>query len=127
MWRTHWHMVRVLQTPKWCGSSAEGVLEMIHAYDHLRFKMQWQNNLRHAACTEIRASSLSGECRWTEEFFQRFNFKLMQQHQECVRRRAALSVMARPDCKDDIHAAKMVNEVWDSCYPDTRPFDEIYR
>ena len=105
----------------------EGVLEMIHAYDHLRFKMQWQDNLRHAACAEIRASSLSGECRWTEEFFQKLNFKVMHQHQECVRRRAALSVMARPDCKDDVHAAKMVNEVWDSCYPDTRPFDEIYR
>lgn len=108
-------------------SRAKRVPEMVHAYDHLRFKMQWQNNLRHAACTEIRASALSGECRWTEEFFQKLNFKLVQQHQECVRRRAALSVMARPDCKDDVHAAKMVNEVWDSCYPDTRPFDEIYR
>ncbi|MCJ1464212.1 Mitochondrial inner membrane protease atp23 [Pseudocyphellaria aurata] len=101
--------------------------EMVHAYDHLRFKMQWQNNLRHAACTEIRASALSGECRWTEEFFSRFNFKVTQQHQECVRRRAALSVKNRPECKDDVHAAKMVNEVWDSCYPDTRPFDEIYK
>lgn len=120
-------MVGILTPWKLLGMGAEGVLEMIHAYDHLRFKMQWQDNLRHAACAEIRASTLSGECRWTEEFFQKFNFKVMQHHQECVRRRAALSVTARPDCKDDIHAAKMVNEVWDSCYPDTRPFDEIYR
>lgn len=28
--------------------------EMVHAYDHLRFKVDWANNLRHAACTEVR-------------------------------------------------------------------------
>jgi inner membrane protease ATP23 len=47
--------------------------------------------------------------------------------QECVRRRAALSVAARPSCKDDVQAVRVVNEVWDSCFYDTRPFDEIYR
>ncbi|KAI9879440.1 MAG: Mitochondrial inner membrane protease atp23 [Pleopsidium flavum] len=101
--------------------------EMIHAYDHLRFKIDWRGNLRHAACTEIRASTLSGECRWTREFFVRGQRNLTQQHQECVRRRAALSLKGRPGCKDDVHAAQIVNEVWDSCYGDTRPFDEIYR
>lgn len=35
--------------------------------------------------------------------------------------------MARPGVKDDVHAAKIVNEVWDSCFTDTRPFDEIYK
>ena len=102
-------------------------LEMVHAYDYLRFKIDWENNLRHAACTEIRASSLSGECRWTREFFTRGQWKLTQQHQECVRRRATLSVAGRPFCKDDVQAAKVVNEVWDSCFADTRPFDEIYK
>lgn len=102
-------------------------LEMVHAYDHLRFKVDWENDLRHAACTEIRASSLSGECRWAREFFTRGQRKLTQQHQECVRRRATLSVAGRPFCKDDVQAAKVVNEVWDSCFADTRPFDEIYR
>ncbi len=102
-------------------------LEMVHAYDHLRFKVDWENDLRHAACTEIRASSLSGECRWLREFFTRGQRKLTQQHQECVRRRATLSVAGRPFCKDDVQAAKVVNEVWDSCFADTRPFDEIYR
>ena len=101
--------------------------EMVHAYDHLRFKVKWEDDLRHAACAEIRASSLSGECRWAREFFTRGQWKLMQQHQECVRRRAALSVAGRPSCKDDAHAARVVNEVWDSCFADTRPFDEIYR
>ena len=100
--------------------------EMIHAYDHLRFKLD-PLNLRHAACMEIRASMLSGECRFSREFFARGQWSITQQLQECVRRRAALSVMARPACKDDVQAAKVVNEVWDSCFNDTRPFDEIYR
>ena len=101
--------------------------EMVHAYDHLRFKVNWENNLRHAACTEIRASALSGECRWTRNFFGRGQRKLVGQHQECVRMRAILSVMARPTCRGEEHAAKVVNEVWEDCYNDTRPFDEIYR
>lgn len=32
--------------------------EMVHAYDHLRFKVDWTNNLRHAACTEVTTASL---------------------------------------------------------------------
>jgi len=47
--------------------------------------------------------------------------------QDCVRRRAALSMMNRPGVKDDVQAVKLVNEVWGSCFVDTRPFDEVYR
>ncbi|KAJ5178921.1 hypothetical protein N7492_002131 [Penicillium capsulatum] len=101
--------------------------EMVHAFDHLRFKVDWTDNLRHAACTEIRASSLSGECRWAREFFRRGQWKFTEQHQECVRRRAVLSVSGRPNCRDEAHAQQVVNEVWGSCFRDTRPFDEIYR
>ncbi|KAL7774225.1 hypothetical protein CFE70_005137 [Pyrenophora teres f. teres 0-1] len=35
--------------------------EMVHAWDHLKFKVEAEN-LRHQACLEIRASTLSGEC-----------------------------------------------------------------
>jgi len=103
--------------------------EMVHAWDHLRWKVDWigEKSLRHAACTEIRASMLSGECRWTREAFTRNNWSLTQQFQNCVRMRAIQSVMARPTCKDDVHATKVVNEVWDSCFSDKRPFEEIYR
>ncbi|KAK4548380.1 Mitochondrial inner membrane protease atp23 [Oleoguttula mirabilis] len=100
--------------------------EMVHAYDHMRFKLD-PYDLRHAACMEIRASTLSGECRWTREFFTRGQWGLTQQLQECVRRRATLSVANRPGCKDDVQAARVVNEVWESCFHDTRPFDEIYK
>lgn len=32
--------------------------EMVHAWDHLRWKVDW-SDLRHAACTEVRDSLLS--------------------------------------------------------------------
>ncbi|KAK6387211.1 uncharacterized protein PV06_07614 [Exophiala oligosperma] len=110
-------------------SMMEDVLahEMVHAYDHLRFKADQVGNLRHAACTEIRASNLSGECRWANEFFGNKIMSFTNHQQDCVRRRAINSVKARPGCKDEAHAEKVVNEVWDSCFRDTRPFDEVYR
>ncbi|OAA74645.1 Peptidase M76, ATP23 [Akanthomyces lecanii RCEF 1005] len=103
--------------------------EMVHAWDHLRWNVDWMGDkdLKHAACTEIRASMLSGECRWTREAFTRGNWTLTQQFQSCVRKRAIQSVMARPRCKDDVQATQVVNQVWDSCFSDTRPFDEVYR
>jgi mitochondrial inner membrane protease ATP23 len=125
--------------------------EMVHAWDHLRWKVDWvgDKDLRHAACTEvwfpplywagtginkllaphyqIRASMLSGECRMTREMWTRGNWKLTQQFQNCVRNRAIQSLMHRPRCKDDVQATKAVNQVWDSCFADTRPFDEVYK
>jgi inner membrane protease ATP23 len=77
--------------------------------------------------TALVASTLSGECRFAREFFTKNQWRITEQLQNCVRRRATLSMLARPGVKDDVHAAKVVNEVWDSCFKDTRPFDEIYR
>lgn len=103
--------------------------EMVHAYDHLRWQVDFigEKDLRHAACTEIRASMLSGECRFTREAFTRGNWTVTQQFQNCVRSRAIMSVRARARCRDTEHATKVVNQVWDSCFADTRPFDEIYK
>ena len=36
-----------------------------------------------------------------------------------------LSVKANPACPDEAAAEKAVNEVWESCFKDTRPFDEV--
>ena len=33
--------------------------EMVHAHDHLRFKVNWSDNLRHAACAEVSKRSSS--------------------------------------------------------------------
>ncbi|KAG0172307.1 Mitochondrial inner membrane protease atp23 [Apophysomyces sp. BC1034] len=72
------------------------VHEMIHMYDHNRFKVDWLN-LRHHACSEA-----------------------------CVKRRAVLSVIENPSCKDKEEAERAVASVFESCFADTRPFDEIY-
>jgi len=98
--------------------------ELLHMYDQCRFKVDW-SNLRHHACSEIRASNLSRECRYMREI-QRGHLAFSKHHQECVRRRAALSVQASPVCPDKETADRVVNEVWESCFNDTRPFDEIY-
>lgn len=47
--------------------------------------------------------------------------------QACVRRRAVASVQANPSCPDRAAAERAVNEVFDSCFKDTRPFDEVTR
>ncbi|GAA5821409.1 hypothetical protein JCM11251_004609 [Rhodosporidiobolus azoricus] len=101
--------------------------ELVHAWDERRFKPRgkWGEDLRAHACTEIRAENLSGDCRWNREFTRR-NWHFTKQHQACVRRRAILSVTANPNCKSREEAERVVNEVWESCFPDTRPFDEIY-
>ncbi|KAF3938259.1 hypothetical protein ABW19_dt0205780 [Dactylella cylindrospora] len=101
--------------------------EMIHAYDHLRFKVDW-DNLKHLACSEIRASTLSGECRPWQEWTVRGQWKFLRQMEECVRRRATLSVSGHPKCNGDLEmAGEIVDQVFDSCYKDTRPFREVYR
>ncbi|KAF9055724.1 peptidase M76 family-domain-containing protein [Panaeolus papilionaceus] len=98
--------------------------ELMHMYDHCRFKVDW-NNLRHHACSEIRANNLSGDCRYTRELRRGF-VTFSKQHQACVRRRAVESVTANPACPNPEAAERAVNEVWESCFNDTRPFDEIY-
>jgi inner membrane protease ATP23 len=86
--------------------------EMVHAWDHLKFKVE-NENLRHQACLEIRASTLSGECRFSREFFTKNQWRITEQLQHCVRRRATLSMMARPGVKDETHAGEIVNQVWE--------------
>ncbi|KAF9055386.1 hypothetical protein BDZ89DRAFT_1004236 [Hymenopellis radicata] len=98
--------------------------ELMHLYDECRFKVDWAN-LRHQACSEIRANNLSGDCRYFSEL-RRGIVSFAAQHQECVRRRAIESVTQNPNCPNEETARKVVNEVWESCFKDTRPFDEIF-
>ena len=101
------------------------------------------------AVVKIRANSLSGDCKWSREIQRGFvsfskqhqaslvdecpfvlyfqNLPLHVSHQECVRRRAILAVRANPACPDQASAERAVNEVWESCFNDTRPFDEVTR
>lgn len=74
------------------------VHELIHAYDVCRVKsFDWKNCLHHA-CTEVRASALSGECGVLHELF-RGHTKIMHGHSDCVKRRAELSLSLNSNCK----------------------------
>ena len=98
--------------------------EMIHAYDHCRAFVNWRDCEQHA-CSEIRAASLSGDCRFFNEVG-RGNFGLVGHHQVCVKRRALKSVLINPNCtKDQAEAA--VESAFARCYKDTMPFDRMPR
>lgn len=116
--------------------------ELIHAFDHCTTTVNWASCAQ-LACSEIRAVSLSGECRFLKEF-KRGHFAIAKQHQvcalasfmqpcslyfmekkECVKRRALLGLAAAPHCRGDA-GKEALNQVWDKCFSDTAPFDEIY-
>ncbi|KAI5965286.1 ATP23 [Candida pseudojiufengensis] len=100
--------------------------ELIHLYDYMKFNLNY-NNLRHHACTEIRASMLSGECRIWSEIKKTGLGNFSKKFQNCIKRRAIISVSANPICKNKEEAENVVNIVWKSCFNDTRPFERIYR
>ncbi|XP_069831983.1 mitochondrial inner membrane protease ATP23 homolog isoform X2 [Dendropsophus ebraccatus] len=97
--------------------------ELIHAYDHCRAQVDFLTNIRHLACTEIRAASLSGDCSLSNEM-SRLQFGIKQHHQTCVRDRAVRSIMAARKFSRKT-AEKAVDEVFDSCFNDREPFGRI--
>lgn len=100
--------------------------ELVHAYDYLKFDLDMAN-LNHHACTEIRASMLSGECRIMREIWKTGLANFGGKFQECIRRRAILSVTANEKCSGPEKAAEVVDKVWNSCFNDTRPFERVFR
>ena len=86
-----------------------------------RTKMDPLNNCVHMACTEIRAENLSGECHWFREAVSGRIKNFSKHGQECVKRRAALSVKANPNCSDK--ADEYVDAAFERCFEDTFPFD----
>ncbi|XP_043934757.1 mitochondrial inner membrane protease ATP23 homolog [Protopterus annectens] len=97
--------------------------ELIHAFDHCRAHVDWFNNMKHLACSEIRAANLSGDCSFGNEL-SRFNFGLKQHHQQCVRDRALRSILAvRKVSREEAKLA--VDQVFESCFNDHEPFGRI--
>jgi inner membrane protease ATP23 len=95
------------------------VHELIHAIDMCRTKMDPLHNCVHMACTEIRAENLSGECSFFKEFLRMKSFA--GHGQECVKRRAILSVRANPNCA--ARAEDYVDAAMYRCFQDVYPFD----
>lgn len=83
-------------------SSFESTLihELVHAYDMCSAKLDWKNCLHHA-CTEVRASTLSGECSIASELL-RGNINVNHGLKKCVMRRAEKSVAMNSFCKVSI-------------------------
>ncbi|KAK6460849.1 mitochondrial inner membrane protease ATP23 [Scheffersomyces coipomensis] len=100
--------------------------ELVHVYDYMKFNIDMKD-LKHHACTEIRASMLSGECRIWNEIKKTGLGNFGKKFQDCIKRRAILSVSANPICKSKAEAEEAVNLVWLSCFNDTRPFERIYK
>jgi mitochondrial inner membrane protease ATP23 len=79
-----------------------------------------RNNCLHHACSEIRASKLSGECTFVQEL-SRGNLGFIGYVKDCVKRRAILSVKTNPSCTEK--AEQFVDEVWESCYHNKAPYE----
>ncbi|XP_069485968.1 mitochondrial inner membrane protease ATP23 homolog isoform X2 [Ambystoma mexicanum] len=97
--------------------------ELIHAFDHCRAHVDWFDNVKHLACSEVRAANLSGDCSLVNEMT-RLKFGLKQHHQVCVRDRALRSILAVRKVSRET-AEKAVDEVFDSCFSDHEPFGRI--
>eukprot|EP01060_Flectonema_neradi_P001688 TRINITY_DN11021_c3_g1_i1.p1 TRINITY_DN11021_c3_g1~~TRINITY_DN11021_c3_g1_i1.p1 ORF type:complete len:268 (+),score=41.04 TRINITY_DN11021_c3_g1_i1:89-805(+) len=96
--------------------------ELIHAFDDARANVDPTNCLHHA-CSEIRAARLSGECSISEEILRGNGMMSATTYsigEQCVRRRAALSVSQNPHCSSCSEAS--VEKVWDKCLSDTAPY-----
>jgi mitochondrial inner membrane protease ATP23 len=93
--------------------------ELIHAIDMCRTTMDPLHNCVHLACTEIRAENLSGECSFFKELPRMSSFR--KHGQECVRRRAILSVKANPNCT--LRAEEYVDAALPRCFQDNFPYD----
>eukprot|EP00897_Mesotaenium_endlicherianum_P006904 jgi/Mesen1/6241/ME000323S05374 len=100
--------------------------ELIHAYDHCRAATLDWANLQHHACSEIRAANLSAACYMHKELLVLgSDFKMRAGHQNCVKRKAQLSVAMNPNCESVEQAKEAVDAAWSKCYKDTAPFDRI--
>ncbi|KAL0481575.1 mitochondrial inner membrane protease ATP23, partial [Acrasis kona] len=95
------------------------VHELIHAYDDCRAIMNWAD-CDQIACTEIRASALSGECRSMYEQL-RGHYNVKGQLMNCVRRRATLSLKHSRYCQDQ-DCEEIVDRQFDKCFADLEPF-----
>ena len=98
--------------------------ELIHAFDHCRVDFD-SNNCEHLACTEVRAANLSGDCDFGVELARGGlrSFTIRGHQQKCVRRRAELSISAKPQCVGSARGVKAtVDDVFEPCYADVSPF-----
>ncbi|XP_034171774.1 mitochondrial inner membrane protease ATP23 homolog [Osmia lignaria lignaria] len=94
--------------------------EMIHMFDCCRNNVEL-NNIKHLACTEIRAANLC-HCSFLGAFARQTAspFNIKKAHQRCVQDKAVRSVVAIKNVSQDV-AKEAVMQVFDKCYNDLEP------
>ncbi|XP_062505608.1 mitochondrial inner membrane protease ATP23 homolog isoform X2 [Corticium candelabrum] len=97
--------------------------ELIHAYDFCRYNTNF-SDVKHLACSEIRAANLSGDCFFWKENFGRFKFGWKKHQQACVRERAVNSILCVKDIEKS-EAENVVDSVFASCFYNTEPFEHV--
>jgi len=106
----------------------QGVLthEMIHMFDACRHELDFKD-MHHLACTEIRAANLT-HCSFMSAMAQgdASFIRIRKQHAECVKTKAAASVMAVRNVSEEV-ARAAVNKVFDRCYQDLEPIGRRIR
>lgn len=92
--------------------------ELVHVYDDARAEVDFDDP-EHIACSEIRATNLSGECREAKfyEFWRRNN-----KYIDCVRSRAYNSMTYNKKDLSKETAEKAIANAWEVCYFDYEPF-----
>ncbi|XP_077264702.1 mitochondrial inner membrane protease ATP23 homolog [Temnothorax americanus] len=103
-------------------SMVRGVLlhEMIHMFDYCQNKLDVKN-IDHLACTEIRAANLA-HCSFMSSFVQGDSsfINVKATHQNCVKRKAKMSVMAVHKVSEEV-AEAAIERVFTKCYNDLEP------
>lgn len=94
--------------------------EMIHMFDYCRYNLDF-NNIKHLACTEIRAANLC-HCSFLGAMLKGTvsPFNMKQAHQNCVQDKAIRSVVAVKNVSEDV-ARAAVMQVFEKCYNDLEP------
>jgi len=87
--------------------------EMVHLYDHCSVEVDFRN-VRHLACTEVRAANLA-QCK-----FSLTETRVGGRHADCVKAKAEQSVVVISG-EDRAAAAAAVDNVFQRCYGDLEP------
>jgi len=105
------------------------VHELVHAYDHCRAHVNW-SDLKHAACSEIRAYQIASQCAFEKRFEDWSGLSILfensvnnDNYEKCLKLEALKSVLALKDVKEK-DAIKTIDEVYPKCAYDYAPFSQ---
>ncbi|KYN29075.1 PREDICTED: mitochondrial inner membrane protease ATP23 homolog isoform X2 [Trachymyrmex cornetzi] len=122
------NQVVICQNSAYNENMVRGVLvhEMIHMFDYCRNKLDVKN-IDHLACTEIRAANL-GHCSFMSSLLQGDSsfINIKATHQNCVKHKARLSVMAVHKVSKEV-AEAAIERVFTKCYNDLEPIGRRVR